>query len=222
MKQFIKNETVFCAAAALAALSCLAVKPGREYLGYIDYRTLALLFCLMALVACMQEIGVFTMLGHRLLSGTHGTKKLSFILVSLCFFCSMLITNDVALITFVPFTILVYQMVGKEELLLKLVVLETIAANLGSMGTPIGNPQNLYLYSVSGLSMKAFMETVLPYTFFSMLLLGTFLVYPPPGRIPQSFFLKYSGGSAFSGLAERSGGGDFVDAGKRQEGFKGA
>lgn len=175
VKQFIKNETVFCAAAALAALSCLAVKPGREYLGYIDYRTLALLFCLMALVACMQEIGVFTMLGHRLLSGTHGTKKLSFILVSLCFFCSMLITNDVALITFVPFTILVYQMVGKEEQLLKLVVLETIAANLGSMGTPIGNPQNLYLYSVSGLSMKAFMETVLPYTFFSMLLLGTFL-----------------------------------------------
>ena len=83
VKQFIKNETVFCAAAALAALSCLAVKPGREYLGYIDYRTLALLFCLMALVACMQEIGVFTMLGHRLLSGTHGTKKLSFILVSL-------------------------------------------------------------------------------------------------------------------------------------------
>ncbi len=123
----------------------------------------------------MQEIGVFTMLGHRLLSGTHGTKKLSFILVSLCFFCSMLITNDVALITFVPFTILVYQMVEKEEQLLKLVVLETIAANLGSMGTPIGNPQNLYLYSVSGLSMKAFMETVLPYTFFSMLLLGTFL-----------------------------------------------
>ena len=122
----------------------------------------------------------------------------------------MLITNDVALITFVPFTILVYQMVEKEERLLKLVVLETIAANLGSMGTPIGNPQNLYLYSVSGLSMKAFMETVLPLYVFSMLLLGTFLavgkneplsvegangkkaggcgcVYPPPGRISRTF-----------------------------------
>ena len=175
IKQFIKNETVLCVAAALAALSCLAVKPGREYLGYIDYRTLALLFCLMALVACMQEIGVFTMLGQKLLSGTHGTKKLSFILVGLCFFSSMVITNDVALITFVPFTILVCQMVGKEEQLLKLTVIETIAANLGSMATPVGNPQNLYLYSISGLSMEGFLKAVLPYTLLSMLLLSVLL-----------------------------------------------
>lgn len=172
LKGFLKNETVFCIAALLAFFSSLAVRPGKEYVGYIDFRTLALLFCLMAVVAGMQSIGLFTLLGQRLLSGTHGTKKLSFILVYLCFFCSMAITNDVALITFVPFTILVYQMVGKEERLIKLIVLETIAANLGSMATPVGNPQNLYLYSVSGITMAGFMEAVLPYTLVSMLLLG--------------------------------------------------
>ncbi|WP_294149257.1 SLC13 family permease [uncultured Clostridium sp.] len=172
LKQFLKNETVFCIAAMLALLSSLVIRPGKEYVGYIDFRTLALLFCLMAVVAGMQSIGVFTLLGQKLLSGTHGTKKLSFILVFLCFFCSMAITNDVSLITFVPFTILVYQMVGKEERLIKLIVLETIAANLGSMATPVGNPQNLYLYSVSAISMADFMEAVLPYAAVSMLLLG--------------------------------------------------
>lgn len=175
LKQFLKNETVFCIAAILAFLSSLVVRPGREYVEYIDFRTLALLFCLMAVVAGMQSIGVFTLLGQKLLSGTHGTKKLSFILVFLCFFCSMAITNDVSLITFVPFTILVYQMVGKEERLIKLIVLETIAANLGSMATPVGNPQNLYLYSVSGITMTEFMEAVLPYAAVSMLLLGLVL-----------------------------------------------
>lgn len=172
LKQFLKNETVFCIAAMLALLSSLVIRPGKEYVGYIDFRTLALLFCLMAVVAGMQSIGVFTLLGQKLLSGTHGTKKLSFILVFLCFFCSMAITNDVSLITFVPFTILVYQMVGKEERLIKLIVLETIAANLGSMATPVGNPQNLYLYSVSAITMAEFMEAVLPYAAVSMLLLG--------------------------------------------------
>lgn len=175
LKQFLKNETVFCIAAVLAFLSSLVVRPGREYVEYIDFRTLALLFCLMAVVAGMQSIGVFTLLGQKLLSGTHGTKKLSFILVFLCFFCSMAITNDVSLITFVPFTILVYQMVGKEERLIKLIVLETIAANLGSMATPVGNPQNLYLYSVSGITMAEFMEAVLPYAAVSILLLGLVL-----------------------------------------------
>lgn len=173
--EFIKKETVFCIAAVLAVLSSFVVRPDLEYAAYPDYRTLALLFCLMAIVAGMQAIGVFTALGQKLLSGTRGTRKLSFILVYLCFFSSMAITNDVALITFVPFTILVFSMVEQEEQLLKLIVLETIAANLGSMATPVGNPQNLYLYSVSGLSLGAFFQAVLPYTVISLLLLSVIL-----------------------------------------------
>lgn len=73
-------------------------------------------------------------------------------MVTLCFFSSMLITNDVTLITFVPFTMLVCRMIGQVKPVVKLIVFETIAANLGSMATPVGNPQNLYLYSISGLT----------------------------------------------------------------------
>lgn len=86
-------------------------------------------------------------------------------------FCSMVITNDVTLITFVPFTVLVFRMVKMEDKVLKLIVLETIAANLGSMATPIGNPQNLYLYSASGLSTSQFVFAVIPYAGLSLILL---------------------------------------------------
>lgn len=171
MKEFIKKETVFCAAAVLAVVSAFLVPPSMEYFSYIDYKTLALLFCLMSVVAGLQSIGVFDRLGKLLLSKAGGTRTLGILLVMACFFSSMLITNDVALITFVPFTILVYRMVGKEDRLIKVIVLETIAANLGSMATPVGNPQNLYLYSVSGISAADFFASVLPYAGLAFVLL---------------------------------------------------
>lgn len=155
----------------LAVLSSLAVHPDSGYLAYPDYRTLALLFCLMIIVAGFQSLGVFSMLGRTLLKKADSLRRLSLIMVLLCFFCSMIITNDVTLITFVPFTILVFRMVGMEERVLKLVVLETIAANLGSMATPIGNPQNLYLYSSSGLSTAQFVLAVVPYAALSLIML---------------------------------------------------
>ena len=168
---FLKNETVFCVSLVMAVLSAFFVRPDREYLAYPDYRTLALLFCLMIIVAGFQSKGVFRMMGQGLLSYAGSVRGLSAIMVLLCFFCSMVITNDVTLITFVPFTILVFRMVGKESRIVRLVVLETVAANLGSMATPIGNPQNLYLYSVSGLSAGEFMAAVLPYAGLSLALL---------------------------------------------------
>ena len=92
-------------------------------------------------------------------------------MILLCFFSSMIITNDVSLITFVPFTILVFRMVEREDRVLKLIVLETIAANLGSMATPIGNPQNLYLYSISEMPFRDFAWAVWPYTALALVLL---------------------------------------------------
>ena len=143
----------------------------RGYLAYPDYRTLALLFCLMMVVAGFQSLGIFTLLGKLLLRKAGSSRGISILLVLLCFFCSMIITNDVTLITFVPFTLLVFRMVHREDRVLKIVVLETIAANLGSMATPIGNPQNIYLHSVSGMGMKAFLLAVLPYAGISLVLL---------------------------------------------------
>ena len=171
VKKFFQAEPVFCVSLLLAALSALAVCPDRGYLAYPDYRTIALLFCLMIIVAGAQALGLFSRLGQFLLKGASGTRTLSAVMVLLCFFSSMVITNDVALITFVPFTLLVFRMGGRMDRVLKLVVLETIAANLGSMATPIGNPQNLYLYSVSGLTMGEFAWAVLPYAGAALVLL---------------------------------------------------
>lgn len=144
LKLLVKNETVFCVSFLLAVLSSLIIRPDAEYLAYPDYHTIALLFCLMIIVAGFQSLGIFAMLGHFLLEKAGGIRRFSAVMVVLCFFSSMVITNDVALITFVPFTLLVLRMGGRVQTVLKIVVLETIAANLGSMATPIGNPQNLY------------------------------------------------------------------------------
>ena len=181
--EFFKKETVLCCAAVLALASMAFVPPDAVYLSYPDYRTLALLFCLMAVVGGFQSIGVFTLLGQKLLAGAGNVRRLSFVLVFLCFFSSMIITNDVALITFVPFTILVFRMTGKEKNLLKITVLETIAANLGSMATPVGNPQNLYLYSISGISMGEFLGAVLPYSVLAAVLLCGVLFFEKKERI---------------------------------------
>ena len=171
VKTLFQRETVFCVSLVLAVLSALAVRPDAAYLSYPDYRTLALLFCLMLIVAGFRSLGVFERLGRALLRRAGSLRELSIALVLLCFFCSMVITNDVTLITFVPFTLLVFRMIRREGRVLTLVVLETIAANLGSMATPIGNPQNLYLYSMSGVTMGEFAQAVWPYAGLSLILL---------------------------------------------------
>ena len=173
LKMIFKNETVFCISFLLAVLSAFVVHPDRMYLSYPDYRTIALLFCLMIIVGGFQSLGIFGMLGQFLLRGAGSVRGLSAVMVMLCFFSSMVITNDVALITFVPFTLIVFRMSGRVERVLKLVVLETVAANLGSMATPIGNPQNLYLYSIADFTAGEFLRAVLPYAGLAFVMLMT-------------------------------------------------
>ncbi len=172
IKKILQQETVLTAAFVLAVVSALIVPPDEAYLGYIDWNTLLLLFSLMAVMAGFQKLGIFKTVGRRLLSKTRDTRQLLLVLVFLPFFFSMLITNDVALITFVPFAIIVMRLSQQEKLLVPLVVLQTLAANLGSMLTPMGNPQNLYLYAKSGISLTAFLQLMLPYTIASGLCLS--------------------------------------------------
>ena len=175
----IKNETVLSVAVILAVISAFFVKPDMEYLSYIDFRTLALLFCLMAVMTGFQKTGVFKIMAGRLLKRIHNIRGLSFILIMLCFLSSMLVTNDVALITFVPFTFVILDMTGSETkdfLIIRTVVMQTVAANLGSMLTPIGNPQNLYLHGISGMGVGEFMLLMFPYTAISFLLLSAWTV----------------------------------------------
>lgn len=183
VKDFFKKEIVCCIAFLLAVISMCFVVPSKNYISYIDFRVLALLFCLMAVVRGFSSIGVFTRLGTMLLHKVHSLRTLAALFVFLCFFFSMLITNDVALITFVPFTILVLSMADQRQALIPVIVLETIAANLGSMLTPLGNPQNLYLYTISGLSIGAFVRIMLPYSFVSAILLLIFILFLPKDTV---------------------------------------
>jgi len=171
---FFKNETVLCVSLMLAVVSMFIVPPDKAYWGYIDSRTLAILFCLMSVMEGLKKIGVFGWVARKLLGYVRSGRGLILVLVLLCFFSSMFITNDVALITFVPFTFTVLHMLGdrqKDSLVLPVVVMQTIAANLGSMLTPMGNPQNLYLYGKAGLSIREFLVLMLPYTLLSLVLL---------------------------------------------------
>lgn len=183
VKDFFKKENVCCIAFLLAVVSMFFIPPSVNYFSYIDFRVLALLFCLMAVVRGFSSIGVFTRLGTMLLHKVHSLRTLAALFVFLCFFFSMLITNDVALITFVPFTILVLSMADQRQALIPVIVLETIAANLGSMLTPLGNPQNLYLYTISGLSIGAFVRIMLPYSFVSAILLLIFILFLPKDTV---------------------------------------
>ena len=168
IRTIFQKEPVLVIAAIAAALSMLLVPPSPAYMGYIDLRVLGLLLCLMAVVAGLQGCGLFDLLARRLLSGKKRLRTIALALVLLPFFSSMLVTNDVALITFVPFAILVLTTLGREEQIIWVVAVQTVAANLGSMATPVGNPQNLFLYNAFALSAGEFFSLVLPLTAVSL------------------------------------------------------
>ncbi len=170
IKDFVKREMTLCVAFAAAAVTCFIVPPDGQYLSYIDFRTLALLYCLMVVVSGLRRAGVFTLLAHRLCAKAATVRALGFVLVLLCFFSAMLITNDVALLTFVPFAVVVLGLAHQEKELIWVVVLQTVAANLGSVLTPVGNPQNLYLYSRYGIGMGSFLAVTLPLWLLSLAL----------------------------------------------------
>lgn len=170
----LKKETVLSIAVILAMISMFAVHPDKRYLEYIDFRTICILFALMIIVAAFKSVDFFVALADKLTGAVKKKCTLALVLVLLCFFASMLITNDVALITFVPFGIIVFGKLPegeKRSWIIRVVIMETIAANLGSMLTPIGNPQNLYLFGISGMNMTDFLELMLPYAVVSLVLL---------------------------------------------------
>lgn len=176
--RFIKKDTVLCVATVLAIVSAFFVKPTLNYVNYIDFRVLGILLSLMTVMAGLQRNGLFDVIGSSLLKRTKNTMHLSLVLVFLCFFFSMFITNDVSLITFVPFAMLTLRKCDQEKLLIPVIVLQTLAANLGSMLTPIGNPQNLFLYNLAEMKISTFIGIIFPYTLAAgiLLLLSVFFI----------------------------------------------
>lgn len=177
---FFKKETVLGVAFLLAIFSCFLIKPDAAYLNYLDWHTLIVLFCLMAVMAGLKQQAFFEYIGEALLQKIQTKRSLVLTLVFLCFFSSMLITNDVALLTFVPLALLVLRLAKMQASVCLVITLMTIASNLGSMLTPIGNPQNLYLYSISGFSLPQFVAVLLPYTLLAAfgLVISVWLFFP--------------------------------------------
>ena len=168
---FFQKDAVLTVSFFLAVLSCFFCPPGPQYLGYLDFHTLILLFCLMLIVAGLRECGVFDWLGTSLLRHVNSERMVALLLISLCFFCSMLITNDVALVTFIPFAIAVLTMAHMEEHAVLVGTLMTVGANVGSMLTPIGNAHNLYLKALTGMPSAEMIGIMAPYSVAAAVLL---------------------------------------------------
>lgn len=166
IRTFIQSEAVLAIAALAAAASMAAFPPVPDnlpaYLEAIDLRTIGLLFCLMTVVAGFTRAGLLARARTLLTRGQSGARRIVLLLVTISFFASMVVTNDVALISFVPLTLLLLQHATPRMLIIALVA-QTVAANLGSMMTPIGNPQNIYLYSTFNIGLGTFLVTLAPY-----------------------------------------------------------
>lgn len=148
------------------------VPPSMRYVEYLNGPVLGILFCLMVVIGGFRESGIFSVLLSRLLLRLGTFRQLVMVLVFSCFFVSMWVTNDVSLLTFVPFALLSLRRVASEKEMAVVISLQTIAANLGSMCTPVGNPQNLYLYFHYALNLGEFMALLLPYTIAAMIMLA--------------------------------------------------
>ena len=170
-RSFCKAQPVLVIAFLAAVITMFLVPPDAKYLGYCNRTVLIQLFGLMTAVAGIRSIGVFDAVTGILLRRTGSVRRLGTVLMLLCFFTSMLVTNDVVLLTFVPLTLMLRQQLGDEKSRILTIVLETAAANLGSMMTPVGNPQNLYLYDYFRISAGTFLRVMLPAGLVSLLIL---------------------------------------------------
>lgn len=194
MKRFLqwwKGQPVLGISLLAVLVSMCFVPPDAGYLSYCNRAVLIQLFCLMLTVAGLRSIGVFEQVTQNLLKRAGTVRRVGMFLVQLCFFSAMLVTNDVALLTFVPLTLLLFQEIGDEKSRIWVIVLETAAANLGSMMTPVGNPQNLYLYAAYQLHTADFFRTMLPAGVLSwLILLGlSFLLPKKPAAVYLLLFL---------------------------------
>ena len=161
IKSFIKQNAVLIIAFIAAVITSVIVPPDKEYLNYIDFKTLACLFSVLAVVCALRNIRFFYTLAKAIVRKFKNAKIAILVLVYITFLGSMLIANDMALLTFLPLGYFILHTTGKEKYLSFTFIMQNIAANLGGMLTPFGNPQNLYLYSKFNISNGEFISIML-------------------------------------------------------------
>lgn len=162
VKNFIKKNTVMTVALAAAVITSFTVPIDREYIGYFDFKTLTCLFSVLAVVCALKNIRFFYILAKRIVRIFKNTRMSILALVYITFIGSMLIANDMALLTFLPLGYFVLTTTGKERHMAFTFIMQNIAANLGGMLTPFGNPQNLYLYTKFNIPNGEFITIMAP------------------------------------------------------------
>ncbi len=168
---FCKKNVVMLIAFFAAVITSFIIKPDKEYLGYFDLKTLSCLFSVLAVVCALKNIRFFYFLAHKIVRLFKNTKASILALIYVTFIGSMLIANDMALLTFLPLGFLVLSTTGKEKYMAFTFIMQNIAANLGGMLTPFGNPQNLYLYSKFEIPTGEFMAIMAPPFILSVILM---------------------------------------------------
>ena len=158
LAMFFKGNMVMTVALCAALLTSLVVPVDAQYLGYFDVKTLACLFCVLAVVCALKNIQFFYILAERIVRLFRNARMSVLALVYITFIGSMLIANDMALLTFLPLGYFVLSSTGKEKYMAFTFIMQNIAANLGGMLTPFGNPQNLYLYTRFAIPTFEFMR----------------------------------------------------------------
>ena len=155
---FVRKNMVMLIALLAAAVTCFFVPPDKSYLDYFDVKTLTCLFCVLAVVCALKNIHFFYMLAKQLVRLFRNARMCILALVYITFIGSMLIANDMALLTFLPLGTFVLATTGKGKYTAFTFIMQNIAANLGGMLTPFGNPQNLYLYTKFQIPNLEFMQ----------------------------------------------------------------
>lgn len=177
IKEFIKSEFVLIIATILALVSVIFVPPDKEYLGYFDVKTLSVLFLMMLIIAALKNMRVFVFLAETIIKKLKNTRRIVFALTFITFTASMILANDMALLTFLPLTLTVFRTAKKEKYIPITIVLQNIAANLGGMILPFGNPQSLYLYNFFNISPTEFVKIMLMPFLVSTAMILIFLVF---------------------------------------------
>ena len=169
---FIKSEVVLCVAIVLAIVTCFFVPIDKEYLTYFNTDTLISLFCMLAVVAGLKSTNVFEVVARKMIGLFHTRRSVIYFLVFGTFFFDMIVANDMSLITFLPLTYIVLHSTKNDKYLAITYIMQTVAANMGGMITPYGNPQNLYLYSFYNIPTAEFLGILLPQAIAVILMLG--------------------------------------------------
>ncbi len=159
---FLKRNAVLCVAVFAALITSFIVPPDKEYLSYFDFKTLTCLFCVLAVVCAFKNIRFFSVLAEKIVALFKNTRASILALTYITFIGSMLIANDMALLTFLPLGYFVLSSTGKQNYMAFTFIMQNIAANLGGMLTPFGNPQNLYLFTKFNIPTGEFVLTMLP------------------------------------------------------------